>query len=173
MVDRQTPTVQSDEETAREAEATREAEARLDADQEESVRRTIDRELSPDEATGRDAAAGRAAADDQAAAGRHAPGAASQPTSGAAEAALFDADSTRDFHERWLTIQTRFVDEPGKAVEQAQALVAEVVQQLTESFDRQRRDFEARWSGNDDVSTEDLRQAIRRYRSFFNRLLSV
>jgi len=70
-------------------------------------------------------------------------------------------------------IQTEFVDEPGAAVKKAEALVGEVVTQLTESFARERRDLESRWSGNDDVSTEDLRQAIRRYRSFFNRLLAI
>jgi hypothetical protein len=143
MVDRQTPTVVSDEDTAREAEATREAEARLDADHEGSVRRMIESELSPEaaEASG--------------------------------EAALFDARATRIFQERWLTIQAAFVDKPGKAVEQAEALVTEVIQDLTEGFERQRRDLEARGSGGDDRSTEELRQAFRRYRSFFNRLLSV
>jgi len=80
---------------------------------------------------------------------------------------------TRDYKDRWIVIQTQFVDEPRNAVEAAEALVGEVMQTLTESFARERRDLEARWSGERDVSTEDLRQAIRRYRSFFNRLLSL
>jgi hypothetical protein len=89
------------------------------------------------------------------------------------EAPLFDEASAASLRERWLTIQTDFVDEPRGAVEKADTLVAEVMTQLAESFAQERKNIEGRLSDNRETSTEDLRQAIRRYRSFFNRLLAV
>lgn len=160
MVDRQTPTVKSDDEMARQAEAVREV------------------STEPPEGTAgeadpaQDAAARQRAADDQAGAGAAEARRDTASTSGT-ETALFDRDAAKDFQERWLVIQTEFVDAPAEAVKKAEALVGEVVGQLTESFARERESLEGRLSGNDDVSTEDLRQAIRRYRSFFNRLLAV
>ncbi len=88
-------------------------------------------------------------------------------------AALFDRGAAEQLQKRWQAIQVEFVDEPRGAVEQADGLVAEVMQQLAESFAAERRELEAAWSGGREASTEDLRQAIRRYRSFFNRLLGV
>ncbi len=81
-----------------------------------------------------------------------------------------DADGYRT---RWSAIQTGFVDEPRRAVEEADALVAEVVKRLAEGFAGERQKLEADWERTDTVSTEDLRQAMRRYRSFFERLLNV
>jgi hypothetical protein len=91
---------------------------------------------------------------------------------------LFDENAGRDLRDRWRVIQTEFVDEPRGAVEKADSLVAEVLKRLTDTFARERDELEAGWShagdGQDaEVSTEDLRQAIRRYRSFFDRLLSI
>ncbi len=77
------------------------------------------------------------------------------------------------FRSRWTSIQTDFVDEPKKSVEEADALVAEVMKQIAETFAKERSNLESQWSQGSDVSTEDLRQALRRYRSFFDRLLSV
>jgi hypothetical protein len=93
------------------------------------------------------------------------------------EAPLFDEAAGRDLRQRWLVIQTEFVDEPREAVQKADSLVAEVLKSLTDTFAREREELEAGWSGGGDgsdreVSTEDLRQAIRRYRNFFNRLLT-
>ncbi len=88
-------------------------------------------------------------------------------------AALFDRGAAEQLQKRWQAIQVEFVDQPRGAVEQADGLVAEVMQQLAESFASERRELEAAWSGGQEASTEDLRQAIRRYRSFFNRLLGV
>jgi hypothetical protein len=65
------------------------------------------------------------------------------------------------------------VDEPRKAVQEADALVAELMQRLAQTFAAEREDLESRWSGGDDVSTEDLRHGLRRYRSFFERLLAA
>lgn len=89
------------------------------------------------------------------------------------QAALFDRTTASELERRWQAVQVGFVDEPRDAVEQADKLVAEVLDQLTSSFARERRDLEAAWSDGRQASTEDLRQAIRRYRSFFDRLLAV
>ena len=92
---------------------------------------------------------------------------------GSGDAALFDRTAASGLQRRWHAIQVEFVDEPRGAVEKADGLVAEVMQQLAESFATERKQLEAAWSGGREASTEDLRQAIRRYRSFFNRLLSL
>jgi hypothetical protein len=86
---------------------------------------------------------------------------------------LFPDKETNDFRKRWTDIQTGFVDEPRRAVEQADALVAEVIKRLADGFAAERSKLEGQWGRGDDVSTEDLRIALRRYRSFFDRLLSV
>jgi hypothetical protein len=92
----------------------------------------------------------------------------------AAEATpLFAADETENLRSDWSTIQTAFVDEPRQCVEKADQLVARVVQRLAESFSQERSRLEGQWSKGEDVSTEDLRIALQRYRSFFDRLLSV
>ena len=81
-----------------------------------------------------------------------------------------DADA---FQSRWEDIQVRFVDEPRRAVEDADALVATVMQRLAEGFAQERERLEAQWGRGEDISTEDLRVALQRYRSFFRRLLST
>ena len=86
---------------------------------------------------------------------------------------LFAPDDTQDFRSRWEKIQIGFVDEPRKAVEQADELVASAIKRLEEVFAIERHKLEAEWDKTDNVSTEDLRVALRRYRSFFDRLLSV
>jgi hypothetical protein len=86
---------------------------------------------------------------------------------------LFPENEANNFRTRWTEIQTGFVDEPRRAVEQADALVAEVIKRLANSFAEERSKLEGQWGRGDDVSTEDLRVSLRRYRSFFDRLLSV
>ena len=86
---------------------------------------------------------------------------------------LFAGDELSGYRARWSGIQTGFVDEPRKAVEEADSLVAEVMKRLADVFADERRQLEAHWEKSDKVSTEDLRIAMRRYRSFFERLLSV
>ena len=88
-------------------------------------------------------------------------------------APLFAPDIAGDFRRRWDDIQTGFVDEPRRAVEQADTLVAEAMKRLAETFADERGKLEGHWDRGDQVSTEDLRQVLRRYRSFFHRLLSV
>ena len=78
-----------------------------------------------------------------------------------------------NFRSRWRDIQTGFVDEPRRAVAQADELVAEIMQNLARSFSDQRSRLESVWEHSEKVSTEDLRMALRSYRSFLDRLLSV
>ena len=87
--------------------------------------------------------------------------------------AIFPGEEAGGFRSRWEAIQTGFVDEPRAAVEQADALVAQVVTRLAEVFSDERGRLEQHWDRGDDISTEDLRIALKRYRSFFDRLLSV
>jgi hypothetical protein len=68
-------------------------------------------------------------------------------------------------------VQVGFVDEPQRCIQEADELVAEVMQRLADGFARERRDLEARWASGGEASTEDLRVALQRYRSFFHRLL--
>ena len=86
---------------------------------------------------------------------------------------LFARNESDEFRHRWSDIQTGFVDEPRQAVERADALVAAAIKRLAEVFAHERSTLEQQWSRGDDVSTEDLRVALRRYRGFFDRLLSV
>jgi hypothetical protein len=85
---------------------------------------------------------------------------------------LFPDDELHNFRARWDQVQTSFVDEPRDAVAQADSLVANVVKRIAEQFSAERAALENQWSKGNDVSTEDLRQAFRRYRSFFDRLLT-
>jgi hypothetical protein len=86
---------------------------------------------------------------------------------------LFPSNELEDLRTRWKDIQTGFVDEPRKAVEQADSLVASAMKRLAEVFAQERSGLEQQWDRGDNVSTEDLRVALQRYRSFFDRLLSV
>lgn len=86
---------------------------------------------------------------------------------------LFVPNEAQDFRSKWERIQTGFVDEPRQAVQDADALVAAAIKRLAEIFADERSKLEHEWDRGDNVSTEDLRVALRRYRSFFDRLLSV
>jgi hypothetical protein len=86
---------------------------------------------------------------------------------------LLPDDQTERFTTRWEEIQASFVDEPREAVAQADALVADLMQRLAAGFSAERERLEGQWDSGDDVSTEDLRVALTRYRSFFDRLLSA
>lgn len=86
---------------------------------------------------------------------------------------LFAKEEADGLRTRWGAIQTGFVDEPRKAVEEADALVAQVMKRLAEVFADERAELERQWDRGDKISTEDLRLALRRYRSFFTRLLAV
>jgi hypothetical protein len=87
--------------------------------------------------------------------------------------ALFDEKRTQQLRDRWHSLQARFVDDPRETVKEADSLVSEVLEELESGFSGARADLERQWSRGDDVSTEDLRESLQRYRSFFDRLLSV
>ena len=86
---------------------------------------------------------------------------------------LFPNNELEGLRSRWKEIQTAFVDEPRRAVEQADGLVAAAMKRLAEVFAEERSKLEKQWDRGDNVSTEDLRVALQRYRSFFHRLLSI
>jgi len=86
---------------------------------------------------------------------------------------LFPNEELAGYRTQWESIQTGFVDQPRAAVEQADALVSQLVARLTEVFARERSTLEGQWTKGDNVSTEDLRIALKRYRSFFHKLLSM
>jgi hypothetical protein len=96
-----------------------------------------------------------------------------QPTGQESYEPLLPADQSDRFAGRWHEIQAGFVDQPRESVEQADALVADLMQRLASSFANERKQLESQWDSGDDVSTEDLRVALTRYRSFFERLLSA
>jgi hypothetical protein len=86
---------------------------------------------------------------------------------------LFEAADRDRFGESWTSIQAAFVDDPRDAVKEADTLVAELMKRLAETFSAERSRLESQWDNDEDVSTEDLRIALQRYRSFFDRLLSA
>ena len=130
-----------------------------------------DRNQEPSETTGPASGGDAATAEPATAGGR--VGGDRAGRAGEGRTALF-ADEERDrLGGQWGAVQAAFVDDPRAAVERADALVAEVVQSLTTSFTDERSRLEQQWSQGEDVSTEDLRQALHRCRSFFDRLLHV
>lgn len=86
---------------------------------------------------------------------------------------LLGASDTQEFRQSWTDIQGRFVDDPQDAVRSADTLVAEVMQTLAGTFAAHKQELEAQWGRGEEVETEDLRQALQHYRSFFNRLLKT
>lgn len=86
-------------------------------------------------------------------------------------AALLDRDVSERLRTRWIEIQGRFVDDPRSAVQQADALVSEVVDKITQMFASEHSSLDSQWKQGNNVSTEDLRKALQHYRSFFNRLV--
>lgn len=94
------------------------------------------------------------------------------PAAGANTPLLSDTE-VNELRSRWSNIQAGFVDEPRRSVEQADELVATAMQRLAEGFASERATLEHQWDSGDNVSTEDLRLALQRYRTFFGRLLNA
>ena len=88
-------------------------------------------------------------------------------------APLFEGDAAEKFRTRWLAIQSKFVDDPSESVKQADDLVTDVIQGITRNFADQRGSLEKQWNSGGQTSTEDLRIALKQYRSFFERLLTL
>ena len=86
---------------------------------------------------------------------------------------LFSMEETASLRLKWDSIQAGFVDEPRRSVQEADSLVAATMKRLAEQFAAERSNLEGQWDRGSDISTEDLRIALRRYRSFFGRLLSI
>jgi hypothetical protein len=86
---------------------------------------------------------------------------------------LLQKDFVDDLRHKWDQVQTGFVDEPRAAVKEADELVAQAMKRLAELFADERSRLEQQWDRGDNVNTEDLRIALKKYRSFFQRLLSV
>jgi len=95
------------------------------------------------------------------------------PIKNEAVATLFSPAEAGSLRSRWENIQIEFVDEPRDSVGHADQLVVEAIQSLATGFSAERRRLEQQWNRQEGVSTEDLRQSLRRYRSFFERILSV
>ena len=88
-------------------------------------------------------------------------------------APLFENNEAEQFRAQWLDIQSRFVDDPSVSVKDADELVASIIKNITRNFADKRIALETQWKSGDDVSTEDLRLTMKRYRSFFDRLLTL
>jgi hypothetical protein len=95
---------------------------------------------------------------------------ASEPST---EQSLFATDKLSGLRSRWDHVQAGFVDNPRECVQQADGLVSDVVDELTSAFSHARSGLESQWARGEQASTEDLRLALKRYREFFDRLLSV
>ena len=88
-------------------------------------------------------------------------------------APLFNNNVAEQFRAKWLEIQTLFVDNPTTSVEEASELVTQVIEKITDTFAEKQITLENQLKQADKISTEDLRLALKRYRSFFNRLLAL
>ena len=86
---------------------------------------------------------------------------------------LFPSGDIARLRNQWTEIQAGFVDEPRNAVKRADSLVGDVLKSLSDTFARERERLESQWDRDGDVTTEDFRMALRRYRTFFDRLLSI
>ena len=86
---------------------------------------------------------------------------------------ILGEDDASELRERWERLQARFVDEPQDAVREADQLVSDVFDNVTRTFAAERESLEEQWNRGEEASTEDLRVALQRYRSFFERLLAV
>jgi hypothetical protein len=89
------------------------------------------------------------------------------------DAAFLPNDRMDDLRRRWADLQAEFVDDPRASVQEAHAMVAEIVNELTERFSNERASLESQWNRDEQPDTEDLRVALQRYRDFFNRLLGT
>jgi glycine cleavage system pyridoxal-binding protein P len=87
--------------------------------------------------------------------------------------ALFEQEESEKFRTQWLNIQGKFVDNPRESVREADELVASVLKSVTMGFHNRRTSLEKQWNSGSNISTEDLRLALKRYRSFFDRLLTL
>jgi len=88
-------------------------------------------------------------------------------------APLFSQEAAADFRLRWDLVQRGFDDDPREAVHAAEELVAQITQNLAQSFAKQRSELEKRLDQAESPTKENVRSALRHYRSYFERLLSI
>jgi len=88
-------------------------------------------------------------------------------------AMLFPNEEAERMRSEWTDIQAAFVDAPRDAVQRADQLVAGTMKRIAEVFAGERHNLEQQWDRGGDVTTEDLRVALQRYRAFFDRLLTL
>ena len=100
------------------------------------------------------------------------PGGPSTEQAGAGAGQSFIGDAS-GYARRWESIQVGFVDDPQASVQEAETLVSDVMGEVVATFQQQRQQLEAQWSGGGQASTDDLRAAFQRYRDFFQRLLQI
>lgn len=86
---------------------------------------------------------------------------------------LFEEEAAKKFRSRWLAIQSKFVDDPRASVKQADELVADIIKDVTMNFADRRIGLEKQWNSGENISTEEMRVTLKRYRSFFERLLTL
>ncbi|KOX26512.1 hypothetical protein ADK67_16055 [Saccharothrix sp. NRRL B-16348] len=91
----------------------------------------------------------------------------------AGDAPLFATEDAENFQVEWRALQSEFVDDPREAVQRADELVTQVMRTLTDTFAEHKHALEEQWQQGEQAQTEELRQALKRYRAFFDRLLSV
>ena len=87
--------------------------------------------------------------------------------------AVMDSDEVEDLRARWVAIQSAFIDEPRRSVTEADRLVGDVTERIARSFEDERTRLEEIWESGEDITTEDLRLTLQRYRAFFDRLLTI
>jgi len=87
--------------------------------------------------------------------------------------ALFESDARDGLWQRWSDIQSNFVDDPERSVAEANVLVSDLMERLVGSFRSEQARLQKQWEQGDEVSTEELRVILRRYRTFFDRLLQL
>ncbi|MEU9991504.1 hypothetical protein AB0E10_32820 [Streptomyces sp. NPDC048045] len=121
----------------------------------------------------RDGGRSAAGSDARAGATEAAPAPDTSDTSADEAPQLLTEDEDQGFRDRWQQTQNKFVDDPREAVHDADTLVADVMQTLATTFAQHKKDLEDQWGQGEQVDTEELRRALRRYRSFFNRLLTT
>jgi len=115
----------------------------------------------------------RQTADTDQAAGTPSAGSRPGASSESGDVRLLDPADGARFRQQWNDVQARFVDDPQEAVQTADGLVAELMQSLARGFSEHKGRLESAWQSGDNPDTEELRQALQRYRSFFDRLLST
>lgn len=141
--------------------------------------RTTDDRTTDERTATADTATDERTADEYAVAEHREPIAAQEPvelypvSTTAGDSPLFSTEHTENFQVEWRALQSEFVDDPREAVQRADELVTQVIQTLAATFAEHKSTLEEQWREGDEVQTEELRQALKRYRAFFDRLLAV